>query len=50
MKIIKIIFGTILTLLAFDFFGFVLWILSGQVPQSDFYVGVFTVEILKLII
>lgn len=50
MKIIKIIIGIILTILAFDFFWLVMWILSGQHPGDTFFFGKISFEIINLII
>ena len=50
MKIAKIITGVIITILAFDFFWLVMWILSGQHPGDGLFFGKISFEIINLII
>lgn len=48
-NMLKIIGGVALGILAFDFFGFCMWILSGQQPLDNFYIGTITAHILRAI-
>jgi|ETNvirnome_2_130_1030620.scaffolds.fasta_scaffold13804_6 hypothetical protein len=36
-------------ILLFDFAGFVLWSISGQVPADNFYIGSITNHIIEII-
>lgn len=47
---LKIIGGTACAILAVDFFGFAAWILSGQMPTDNFYIGTITAHILRVIL
>lgn len=49
-NIIKIVGGVIGAVLALDAFVFIAWILSGQYPVDDFYIGTITAHILRAII
>lgn len=46
LKNIGMVIGIIL---AIDFTGFIGWVISGQFPPDNFYVGVITNTIIKLI-
>lgn len=35
--------------LVVDFFGFWLWVFSGQIPTTEFYFGKITTEVVKSI-
>ena len=47
---LKIIIYTILIILAIDLVGFIAWIVSGQLPVDNFYIGTITANIIKLFI
>lgn len=49
-EILKIIGGTLCAILAVDFFGFVAWIASGQIPADNFYIGTITAHILRALL
>ena len=49
-NIIKIVGGVIIAVLALDFLGFTAWVLSGQYPVDDFYIGTITAHVLRAII
>ena len=49
-EIIKIIGGVVLLVLFFDVLGFSAWILSGQVPYDNFYIGSITAHVVNLFI
>jgi hypothetical protein len=49
-EILKIIGGTVIGLLAIDFVGFIAWVMSGQFPADNFYIGTITTHIIKLFI
>jgi hypothetical protein len=40
--------GTVATLVAVDFLGFVAWIASGQTPVDGFYIGALTARVLGI--
>lgn len=44
------IIKTIITILIIDMLGFVVWIISGQLPVDSFYIGTITAHILQAII
>ncbi len=50
MKITRLFMWSACALLALDFAGFVMWMMSGQVPQGEFYVGVITTKVLAALI
>ena len=41
----KIIEGVLIFALAADVFGFMVWVLSGQVPADNFYLGTITAHV-----
>lgn len=47
---LKIIGGVIIAVLVLDAFGFMAWVLSGQLPADDFYIGTITAHVLRAII
>jgi len=49
-SLLKITAGAIATIMAVDFLGFMMWILSSQMPVDGFYVGAITANILKAIL
>lgn len=49
-NILKIISGTAAAILLIDAAGFALWILSGQYPADNFYIGTITAHILRAIL
>ena len=44
----KITLAFIIGFLALDVLGFMLWVISGQVPVDSFYVGTITAHVLGL--
>jgi hypothetical protein len=48
--IIYYIAGIVATILLIDFVGFWLWILSGQNPADNWYIGRITTEVLRFFI
>lgn len=49
-KIFKTIINAILIILSIDFLGFMFWIILGQYPVDGFYIGRYTIEIIKLLV
>lgn len=49
-EIIKTISGVAAVILMADAFGFLLWVLSGQYPADNFYIGTITAHILRAIL
>ncbi|MEK6897598.1 MAG: hypothetical protein AABW93_03655 [Nanoarchaeota archaeon] len=49
-KTIKTISAVIAAILLIDIFGFLLWIMSGQYPTDNFYIGTITAHILRAIL
>lgn len=49
-NILKVAGGVILGILAVDALGFMLWVISGQNPTDDFYIGTITAHVLRAII
>lgn len=47
---LKICGGVIAFLLIADVFGFLAWVLSGQMPADNFYLGTITAHALRFII
>lgn len=47
---LKIAGGVIAVVLIVDAFGFLAWVLSGQHPLDNFYIGTITAHVLRLII
>jgi len=39
----------VITVLSIDFIGFLAWIASGQLPASEWYVGMITASIIRLL-
>lgn len=48
--ILRIAGGIIIAILAIDFFGFAAWIISGQMPADNFYIGTITAHVLRAIL
>ena len=48
--ILKIVGGVITAVLVLDAFGFIAWVLSGQHPLDNFYIGTITAHVLRAII
>ena len=49
-NIIKIIGGIIVVVLLADVIGFMLWILSEQIPVDNFYLGSITANTLRAVV
>lgn len=49
-KTLQITGVIVLAILAIDFLAFLLWIVSGQTPVDEFYIGSITSNILQAII
>jgi len=49
-NILKIAGGVITAVLALDILGFIAWVLSGQHPLDNFYIGTITAHVLRAII
>ena len=49
-NILQIIGGGIIGVLTIDALGFMLWVVSGQTPLDNFYIGTITAHILRAII
>lgn len=47
---IKTISAVVAAILLADMFGFLLWIISGQYPADNFYIGTITVHLLRAIL
>ena len=47
---IKTISAVVAAILLIDMFGFLLWIMSGQYPADNFYIGTITAHILRAIL
>jgi len=45
----KVFLTWVSVILALDFFGFIIWSLSGQFPIDGFYLGMITSHILRAI-
>ena len=50
MQYIKYTTCVVITVLSIDFIGFIAWIASGQLPVSDWYIGMITASIIRLFI
>lgn len=50
MKIAQIALTIVFVILAVDFFGFAAWVMSGQHPTDNFYVGTITAHALQAVI
>lgn len=48
-KIIGTIFIIATVILSIDFFGLMVWVLSGQTPVDSFYIGAITKNILMFL-
>ncbi len=48
-KIIDIITIIVSFIIIVDALGFVAWIMSGQVPTDNFYIGTITAHFIKLV-
>lgn len=46
----KGIIYVIAIILAIDFLGFVAWVVAGQTPVGDVYVGTITVHVLRFVL
>lgn len=44
------LFTVLIAYLYLDFLGFAIWVVSGQSPASDYYLGSVTASFLKLFI
>jgi hypothetical protein len=49
IKLIKAVITFLLIMVAVDVFVFGLWVMSGQRPADDFYIGAITNKVIKLI-
>ena len=49
-NILKAAGYTAAVIIAVDIFGFMAWVLSGQIPADNFYVGAITANILRAIL
>lgn len=50
ISMIEIIMFLPAMILTVDIVGFALWVVSGQIPLSDFYIGAITSNILKMVL
>ena len=49
-KILTYTAGVIGAIVALDVFGFMAWIVSGQVPVDGFYIGAITANVLRALL
>ncbi len=47
---IKAITATLALILTIDAFGFFAWIMSGQVPADNYYLGTLTAHVLRALL
>lgn len=50
IRILHTIYAVVGMIILIDFFGAVAWILSGQTPDGNFYIGTITIHLLRLVI
>lgn len=48
--LLRLGFELIAIILIIDFLGFLLWGLSGQIPDGNFYIGTISVHVLQFIV
>ena len=46
-NILKVVGGAVAVLIIIDMLGFGVWIVSGQHPVDDFYIGTLTAHVLR---
>jgi len=49
-NILKILGGVAFVVLLADMLGFALWVMSGQYPVDEFYLGTITAHVLRAIL